>query len=343
MDVEDLLHGGFAIGEKEIHALTPQPAPSERSRSPMSDPHEVGSALGINVGEIGAVGDRHDEKMAGVHRLNVHEGRASVVAIHKACGQLAGEGATEKALGHHCSVERSMRRISSVVIVIAFLSACASAHAPPPPYVNATETRRPDPPSPASAPAEWLLAFIDVETTGLVPGWHEMIDIGIAMTDIDGRVLDTLFLRVQPTHPERLSAGARAVNAFDAGRWKTLHALSPTAAVDRILAFHRRVAGSKPTLMVAFNSQFDAAFLDHLFRTSNRSWREMYHYFVLDLPSMAWSLGLRDLRASALAERLRIPDEPHVAEEHTGITGAMVNVRIYRALTQLRGAGPTPP
>jgi hypothetical protein len=47
---------------------------------------------------------------------------------------------------------------------------------------------------------------------------------------------------------------------------------------------------------------------------------------------MAWSLGLRDLRASALAERLGVPDEPHVAEHHTGITGAMVNVRIYQAL-----------
>jgi hypothetical protein len=31
-----------------------------------------------------------------------------------------------------------------------------------------------------------------------------------------------------------------------------------------------------------------------------------------------------------------IPDEPHVAEQHTGITGAMVNVRIYRALLRYR-------
>jgi DNA polymerase III alpha subunit (gram-positive type) len=231
-----------------------------------------------------------------------------------------------------------MRRLVLSTMVIA---ACASAQEPPP-YVRATETPRPESPSPAAMPAAWLLAFIDVETTGLVPGWHEMIDIGIAMTDIDGRVLDTLFLRIQPSHPERLSRGAQAVNAFDAARWKTLGALSPTAAVDSILAFHRRVAGSKPTLMVAFNSQFDAAFLDHLFRTSGRSWREMYHYFVLDLPSMAWSLGLRDLRGSALAQRLRVPDEPHVAEEHTGITGAMVNVRIYQALARLRQTGPSP-
>src|SRR5918996_5553491 len=188
------------------------------------------------------------------------------------------------------------------LLLVLVASACSTRPGPLPPYVQAAEARRPDPPSPAAASAEWLLAFIDVETTGLVPGWHEMIDIGIAMTDVEGGVLDTLFLRIQPRHPERLSPGARAVNAFDAGRWETLGALAPATAVDSILAFHRRVAGARPTLMGAFNSQFDAAFLDHLFRSRGRSWREMYHYFVLDLPSMAWSLDLRDLRGGPLAE-----------------------------------------
>ncbi len=89
--------------------------------------------------------------------------------------------------------------------------------------------------------------------------------------------------------------------------------------------------------MVAFNSWFDTAFLDHLFREEGRTWREMYHYFVLDLPSMAWSMGYRELRGDLLAERLGVEDEPHVAEEHTGITGAMLNARIYRALLQVGG------
>jgi hypothetical protein len=35
-------------------------------------------------------------------------------------------------------------------------------------------------------------------------------------------------------------------------------------------------------------------------------------------------------------DRYKIKDEPHVAVEHTGITGAMVNVRIYKALLQYR-------
>lgn len=86
-------------------------------------------------------------------------------------------------------------------------------------------------PSPQESPGDWLLAFVDVETTGLVPGYHEMIDIGIVMTDLEGTEQDSLFVRIQPAHPERTQDGARAVNAFDAAKWKEHGALpGPDAA-----------------------------------------------------------------------------------------------------------------
>lgn len=194
------------------------------------------------------------------------------------------------------------------------------------------------PPWPAESPDDWLLAFIDIETTGLTPGYHEMIDIGIVMTDLDGIELDSLFIRIQPEHPERTQEGARAVNAYDEERWKQLNALTTDQAIERIVSFHNGVAGDKSVLMVAFNSHFDAAFLDHLFRARERSWREIYHYFILDLPSMAWVLGERGLTGQSLTKVLGIEDEPHVALQHTGITGAMVNARIYRALLQRPGS-----
>ena len=190
------------------------------------------------------------------------------------------------------------------------------------------------PPSPSEAPDEWLLAFVDVETTGLIPGYHEMIDIGIVMTDLDGVEQGELFIRIQPEYPERTQEGARAVNAFDAERWKEMNAFSTGAAIDRIVSFHQEIAGNKSVLMVAFNSHFDAAFLDHLFRARDRSWRELYHYVILDLPSMAWGQGNRDLTGHSLAKKLGVDDEPRIAEQHTGITGAQLNARIYRALME---------
>ena len=139
-------------------------------------------------------------------------------------------------------------------------------------------------PHPSEAPDLWLLAHIDVETTGLLPGYHEMIDIGIVMTNLDGDIFDSLFLRIQPQYPERLAPKAFEVNAFDPKKWEELGAFSPAAVVDSIISFHKKVAGDKMVLMVAYNSHFDAAFLDHLFRSVNKTWRELYYYFILDIP-----------------------------------------------------------
>jgi len=193
-------------------------------------------------------------------------------------------------------------------------------------------------PGPEEQPERWLLAFIDVETTGLVPGWHEMIDIGVVMTDLAGNELGKHFQRIQPRHPERLDEGARAVNAFDPDRWAAVGAVDARTAVEGLRSFHRELAGDRSVLFVAYNSQFDAAFLDHLFRTADGSWRELYHYFVLDVPSMAWSLGLRGLTGQALAEALGVQDEPRIAQDHTGLTGAQLNARLYRAIEARRSA-----
>jgi DNA polymerase III alpha subunit (gram-positive type) len=230
----------------------------------------------------------------------------------------------------------------AAVLFLVLFTVVGAAHARErvetvPRYVSMLEGTTPRVPLPSKAPDRWMLAHIDVETTGLVPGWHEMIDFGLVMTDLDGNVIDSLFLRIQPEHPERASAGAVAVNAFDPARWKKLGAIPPGQAVERILAFHKRVAGARQVLMVADNCQFDTAFLDHLFRGADHSWREMYYYYVLDIPSMLWGLGERDLTAAELMKHYDVVDEPHIAESHTGITGAMVNVRIYRAMLRWRG------
>lgn len=201
-----------------------------------------------------------------------------------------------------------------------------------PPFVRSADKTIPTSSNPVDEPDKWLLAFIDIETTGLIPGWHEMIDIGIVLTDLDGNEISEFFARIHPHHPERLSDGAKAVNGFSVERWHQHSALSPAAAADSIAAFRNHAAAEKHVLFVAFNSAFDLAFMDHLFREQGRNWRELFHYMVLDVPSMAWAKGYHGLTGQRLAEAMRLPDEPRVADEHTGLTGARLNARIYNAL-----------
>jgi DNA polymerase III epsilon subunit-like protein len=190
-------------------------------------------------------------------------------------------------------------------------------------------------PFPHEDPDNWLMAHIDVETTGLLPGWHEMIDVGLVITDLKGNVKDSLFLRVMPDHPERCSEIAAKVNGFAEDKWKKHQALSEAEAVKQWIAFHQRVAGDKGVIFTAYNSHFDLSFTDQLFRKTGHSWRELYFYFVLDIPSMAWGQGYRELYLEEFMKEKGIQDEPHTADEHTGITGAMKNVRIYKRLVEL--------
>lgn len=193
---------------------------------------------------------------------------------------------------------------------------------------------------PSDAPERWLLGFLDVETTGLTPGYHEMIDIGLILTDLEGVEVARLFRRVLPPHPERLSPGAAAVNGFSTERWEQLGAEPVEAVVEEVSRFVRSAADGRMILLTAYNVWFDAAFLDHLYRAADRDWRELQQegrvsYHLLDLPSMAWSMGYRQVYGAGLPEALGIEPEVDDPMLHTGLTGAEFNLLMYRRLLQL--------
>lgn len=236
---------------------------------------------------------------------------------------------------HRASFGRHFWARVLVHLFVVATSACAASIATVPSYVVAADRTAPVYGMPATEPDNWLLAFIDIETTGLLPGYHEMIDCGIVLTDLEGVPRDSFFVRIMPQHPERLTGGARRVNGFDAAKWPSI-AVAPSVAADSLMRWQKRAAAGKSVLLVTFNSQFDTSFLDALLREQGHHWRELYHYFVLDVPSMAWSLGLRDLTNGALAQKLGVADEPRGSMAHNGLTGAQLDARIYRALRARR-------
>jgi DNA polymerase III epsilon subunit-like protein len=186
--------------------------------------------------------------------------------------------------------------------------------------------------APPAKDADWLLVHIDTETTGLNPAYHELIDIGVVYTDRAGKELGRWFQRLMPKHPERLDPGAQAVNGFDAALWKQWKALPPGEALADWIAYDSKTFGKRPRVRLAYNCAFDKGFLDALYRAEGKEWSEDFTYFWLDIPSMAWALGYRQLRGTWVAEALGVEDEPHGGVQHTGLTGAEVNVRIYREL-----------
>jgi DNA polymerase III epsilon subunit-like protein len=188
--------------------------------------------------------------------------------------------------------------------------------------------------APPAKDTDYLMVHIDTETTGLQAGYHELIDIGVVYTDRRGKELGRWYQRLMPLHPERLDPGAQKVNGFDAALWKREGAWAPDKALANWIEYEDKTFGKRPRLRVAYNCGFDKSFLDALYRQCGREWSEHYTYFWFDLPSMAWALGYRQIRGPWVAEALGVQDEPHGGIAHTGLTGAEVNVRIYRKLME---------
>lgn len=191
--------------------------------------------------------------------------------------------------------------------------------------------------SPSRAPDQWVMAHLDVETTGLVAGHHEIVDIGVVYTTLDGGVLDRWHRRVMPRYPDRVSPEAVKINGFEPTVWKKLGAIEPARAVELLLTFERDRFPGKTLVRVAYNSKFDAAFMDHLLREHGTALDQPNQsYYWLDVPSMAWMMGYRSLEHGDLGQELGVAPKSRVPLEHTGLGCAEYNVRVYRALLALR-------
>ncbi|MBI1265708.1 MAG: hypothetical protein GC187_13380 [Alphaproteobacteria bacterium] len=189
--------------------------------------------------------------------------------------------------------------------------------------------------TPASDPGAFVLAIIDVETTGLEPGHHEMIDLGAIYTDLEGAELGRFFVRIHPDHPERAGEIARSINGYDEARWQALGAVDRAQAASAFLAFHQEMTGGRTAIFTAYNAYFDRAFLDVFLKdTGHDGFRALFTYFLLDLPSMAYGAGVEDLANASVAARLGLPAETDDPLEHTGLSGVEWNLALYRALRE---------
>lgn len=170
------------------------------------------------------------------------------------------------------------------------------------------------------------IAIVDVETTGLDIGTHEIIEIGaIVFDDKDFKIIDTVDLKVKPEHPENSDPKALVVNGYNETDWQDAIPLS-----DAMKIFVEKTNGA---MFCAHNMAFDYHFINIALKKCGIENKMDYHN--IDIFTLAWAKipheKIHRWGLKTICEYLEIPPEPAV---HRGINGAMAEYEVYKKLMQ---------
>jgi DNA polymerase III epsilon subunit-like protein len=135
------------------------------------------------------------------------------------------------------------------------------------------------------------LAFIDIESTGLDVGTHEIIELGVVIVSQDwtvaGKPIFTIIEEFEcKIKPERISDAdpvSLRINGYDPSAWVFAFTLKEAMGL-----FAEK---TKDAIMVAHNVIFDFAFLEKAFKDTGVE--NTMHYHKLDTISIAYA-KLRD-------------------------------------------------
>ncbi|MDG2297405.1 MAG: exonuclease domain-containing protein [Gammaproteobacteria bacterium] len=178
-----------------------------------------------------------------------------------------------------------------------------------------------------------LYAIVDVETTGLNPNYHEMIDIGIIIINQNLEIQGQYFSKVLPSFPERIDPMAQNINGFDLQRWTQEEAISEVELINQMNIFLNNYIG-KP-IFIAFNSWFDSGFVRNLLNEHDYKFNDWFDYRVLDIPSIALACGYFPTTPDfneKLATLLEVQPETKDPLKHTGESGVNFNYTVLRSL-----------
>ncbi len=178
---------------------------------------------------------------------------------------------------------------------------------------------------------ESTLAFLDVETTGLDPQKHEVIQIGVVLArqyDRGGNLgpgiekLEEIDMKIKPSRIEDAEEDALRINGYNEADW--MFAPDIKNAMEHL---GKKLAGC---VQVSHNITFDSAFLEKSFERAEMS-NPMARY-KLDTISIAFArlYNRPDVKYSLryLCELFQIKNE----NAHTALADAKALYELYKKM-----------
>lgn len=173
------------------------------------------------------------------------------------------------------------------------------------------------------------IAFIDIETTGLSPQAHEIIDLAVVVFDSESLEIEDKFQsRVRPQWLKTATPKALEVNGYNEKDWEDAE------TKDRALA--KFCAITQGCVLMGHNVAFDWGFLEAAL--SRTGYQNTFWYQKLDLVSIAHAkfpeidITTKCFSLKNLCEKFNIEPEPPI---HTAMNGAMKGYECYKRLMQM--------
>ena len=176
------------------------------------------------------------------------------------------------------------------------------------------------------------LAFVDVETTGLDPEKHEIIELALVLVRQKGdkgnefEVIEEFEIKIKPEFIGRADPQALKVNGYDPSQW-----IFASTLAEAMKVFGEK---TKDAIFVAHNMTFDYAFIDKAFKQTSVP-NEMF-YAKLDTISMAYA----KLHNNPMVEKFRLQKLCEYfgvenAKAHTALSDTRALFEVYKHLMKL--------
>lgn len=179
-----------------------------------------------------------------------------------------------------------------------------------------------------------LRAVVDTETTGLKPGFNEVIELGVVFFDDNFTPNGLKFVtQIKPVWPCNFHPKAREANGIDLD--KINDNLTPNIVRANFLEWKNNLFGDAKIISLGHNYTFDKGFLEAFF--TKDLYDEIFHYNFEDSMILARALKQKgklkteNCKLETLAKYFGIPNE----RAHSAYNDAIVTLQVYKNLIDL--------